>query len=92
MGRSERPEDAATREIREELGISVREWLPIGEYRVGISHQRATLWCFRTDVTEIAPLRVDDAEIAELGWFNRGELEGLGRLAPEARQLLRSQP
>jgi NAD+ diphosphatase len=86
--RSERPEDAALREIREELGISIQDWVPIGEIPVAISRQRATLCCFRANVGEIA-LRVDDAEIAELRWFTRGELESLGQLAPEARRVLR---
>ena len=71
--RNERPRDAAAREVREELGIEVREWRSLGEVNVHADGRRGTLCCFATRVDGLDP-RIDEVEIEELAWFHRDAL------------------
>lgn len=71
--RSEEPGDAATREMREELGIDVADWTYLGELFERIEGRTDQLWCFASDIGD-RPLELDRAEIAEVGWFRRDRL------------------
>jgi 8-oxo-dGTP pyrophosphatase MutT (NUDIX family) len=71
--RNEQPRDAAVREVREELGIEIREWQSLGDVSVYVDGRRGTLCCFATCVDGLDP-RIDDVEIEELRWFHRDAL------------------
>jgi 8-oxo-dGTP pyrophosphatase MutT (NUDIX family) len=73
VGRGEAPEDAARREVAEELGITLSTVTPIGDYFSDREYKRDTVYCFiaRVDAPrfEIAP-----AEVAEARWIDPHQL------------------
>ncbi|MDQ6775420.1 MAG: NUDIX domain-containing protein [Actinomycetota bacterium] len=66
--RREAPLDAARREIREELGLSIADWTPLGDFFARYEHRDDTMYCFHTVVDDVNPV-ADRIEIAELRWF-----------------------
>jgi 8-oxo-dGTP pyrophosphatase MutT (NUDIX family) len=66
--RGESPVRAATREVREELGIEVDGWTALGDVLARIDYRRDTLSCFRAAVAS-ADVNIDPAEIEEARWF-----------------------
>jgi 8-oxo-dGTP pyrophosphatase MutT (NUDIX family) len=77
--RGEEPETAATREMHEELGVSVEEWAPIGQLRGRLDHRRDQLDCFQAELREPS-IAIDLGELSAAGWFERDRLPSdLGR-------------
>lgn len=72
--RREEPIDAATREVREELGIDVADWTSLGDLFERIDRKRDRLWCFASELADEQRFEIDRAEIAAAEWFPRGEL------------------
>jgi 8-oxo-dGTP pyrophosphatase MutT (NUDIX family) len=71
--RREEPHHAATREIREELGVEVNDWHLLGDLLDRIDSKRDRLWCYSAELGDVRIER-DEAEIAEARWFGRDEL------------------
>ena len=71
--RNEQPREAAVREMREELGIEVRDWRSLGDVSIIVDRRRGTLCCFATSADGLEP-QIDEVEIEELGWFRTDAL------------------
>jgi 8-oxo-dGTP pyrophosphatase MutT (NUDIX family) len=71
--RGEEPLTAARRETREELGLDLTDWRPLGDLFEQIDGKHDHLWCFTTDVGD-REIRRDEAEIADARWFSRDAL------------------
>ena len=67
-------EDCIRREIREELGVTIRVGEPFGVYRHAYTHFKVTLHAFFCRITEGEPVPL---AASELGWFSREELAAL---------------
>jgi 8-oxo-dGTP pyrophosphatase MutT (NUDIX family) len=72
--RREEPRDAASREVREELGLEVSDWTPLGDLFERIDRKRDRLWCFSAALGEEHDVEVDAAEIGSAEWFPRSDL------------------
>jgi 8-oxo-dGTP pyrophosphatase MutT (NUDIX family) len=71
--RGEPPIDTARREMREELGLRIEDWAPLGEVWANIHHCRDTLHCFQATLR--APqLELERAELEAAAWFPRDRL------------------
>jgi 8-oxo-dGTP pyrophosphatase MutT (NUDIX family) len=73
MKRKEAPVQAARREMREELGIEVDDWVSVGEVPASMHHRRDVLHCFQVELHDPA-LTIDRCELAAVRWFSRREL------------------
>jgi 8-oxo-dGTP pyrophosphatase MutT (NUDIX family) len=71
--RREEPRAAARREAREELGVDIEDWRPLGDLFERIDGKRDTLWCYTAPVGD-REVVADGTEIAEARWFRRDEL------------------
>jgi 8-oxo-dGTP diphosphatase len=71
--RGEPPLRAARREMREELGVDVTEWVSIGDLHVRMDHRRDTLHCFCVEL-RAPPITIDRGELADAQWFPRDAL------------------
>lgn len=71
--RGERPEEAARREAREEVGVILSELRPLGRYTGTESYDDDTVFCFyaRADSPALKPRR---AEVYDEAWFEWGRL------------------
>lgn len=79
--RGERPEAAARREVREEVGISLKHVSPLGRYTGTEVYERDTVFSYFARA-ESATLKPRRAEVYEEGWFELGRLpEPLSREA-----------
>jgi 8-oxo-dGTP pyrophosphatase MutT (NUDIX family) len=79
MKRHEPPVSAARREMHEELGLSIEDWVALGELFTTAYRRRDTVHCFQAEL-QAPELTIDCGEIATTGWFSRHELpEELGR-------------
>jgi len=83
--RGERPEEAARREVREEVGISLKELRPLGRYTGTEYYDKDTVvgYFARAESAALKPRR---AEIYEEGWFELGRLPE--PLSPEAAKVI----
>lgn len=66
-------EEAARREIKEEVGITLGDIKKVGEYKSNKEYKRDTVVCFLTEVSN-PTFRVDGIEIAEAGWYTPSTL------------------
>jgi 8-oxo-dGTP pyrophosphatase MutT (NUDIX family) len=73
MKRREAPAAAASREMHEELGFEVSQWLDRGEVPVTLLGSRGTVHWFRAELHN-PEITLDPGEIATARWFVRGEL------------------
>jgi ADP-ribose pyrophosphatase YjhB (NUDIX family) len=64
----EPPQDAALREVREEVGLEAQRPVALGALLQRISGRRDTLHAFAADV-DGAAVQLDPAEIAQARWF-----------------------
>jgi 8-oxo-dGTP pyrophosphatase MutT (NUDIX family) len=77
--RGEEAEVTATREIREELGLSVDRWQPLGRIEVVVDHHTDSLHCFQAEIGS-PELVIDRGELAAARWFSKQSLpQPLGR-------------
>jgi 8-oxo-dGTP pyrophosphatase MutT (NUDIX family) len=83
--RGEDPRAGAAREAREELGLDLAEWRPIGTVEARGRGKRTTIQCFegRPPGRE---LTLDEGEIEEARWFDLAALPA--RLGIDARVVL----
>jgi ADP-ribose pyrophosphatase YjhB (NUDIX family) len=71
--RGEPPRAAATREMKEELGVGITSWTDLGTVSGRSQYKTETLHCFRTELQD-PRLTIDRAEIEATHWF---DLQGL---------------
>jgi 8-oxo-dGTP pyrophosphatase MutT (NUDIX family) len=77
--RREAPRHAAEREMQEELGRRIEDWIPLGEMFVNTNHHDDNLHLFQARVAD-RELDLNLAELAEAAWFQRDSLPtDLGR-------------
>jgi ADP-ribose pyrophosphatase YjhB (NUDIX family) len=77
--RREAPHDAASREMREELGVSIERFNDLGNVRARIDHRRDTMHLFHAELGD-RPITMDPCELADWQWFERRGLPSeLGR-------------
>ena len=77
--RGEEAQVTATREIQEELGVSVDTWEALGRIEIVVDHQRHSLYCFQAEVGS-PEFVMDRGELAAAEWFPKAELpRPLGR-------------
>jgi 8-oxo-dGTP pyrophosphatase MutT (NUDIX family) len=84
--RREVPRDAARREMNEELGRRIEDWIPLGELFVNTSHHDDNLHLFQARVADPA-VELNLTELAEAAWFPRDALPA--DLARFVRPILR---
>lgn len=88
--RGERPEAAARREVREEVGISLSGLRRLGQYTGTEFYEKDTVVCFQARA-QSAALKPHRAEVFEEGWFEWGRLpEPLSREAARIIDLYRA--
>jgi 8-oxo-dGTP pyrophosphatase MutT (NUDIX family) len=81
--RGEPPLTTARREIREELGVQIDDWVALGELERALYRRRDTLHCFQAELRGRA-LELDPVEIARASWFEPDSLpKALGRSVAE---------
>lgn len=73
VGRSETFEEAAIREINEEVGIKLLSLKKIGSYQNVMEYKKDTVEVFHSRVDNDR-FSIDPVEIKEAGWFNLSEL------------------
>jgi NAD+ diphosphatase len=83
--RGEPPAHAATREMREELGLGEQEWRELVTIDLRLEHMPVHLTCLHAELPEPA-LRPDPVEIAQAQWFAMDELPE--RLGSEVERML----
>jgi 8-oxo-dGTP pyrophosphatase MutT (NUDIX family) len=83
--RREAPRHAAEREMHEELGRRIEDWIPLGEMFVNTDHHDDNLHLFQARVAD-RRLDLNLAELAEAAWFPRDALPA--DLARYVRQIL----
>lgn len=69
--RDEAPLDAARREMREELGLTISDFSELGHFTAHEEHRHDTLYCFGAELNGAVPAP-DRVEIAEARWFPAG--------------------
>jgi 8-oxo-dGTP pyrophosphatase MutT (NUDIX family) len=73
---------AARREMQEELGRRIEDWVDMGELHVSTDHHRDNLHLFHARVAD-RHLDIDLTELAAAEWFPRDQLPPqLGRFVP----------
>jgi ADP-ribose pyrophosphatase YjhB (NUDIX family) len=86
--RRETPEQAARREMHQELGIHLGEVTVLGEFDSNRDHKRDTITSLRAEIPRSG--EASSAEIREVRWFELADLPGdLGPVNEEALRLLR---
>jgi 8-oxo-dGTP pyrophosphatase MutT (NUDIX family) len=66
--RHEAPLETARRETLEELGLSISDWSPLGDFFSKYEHRKDTMYCFHAVVGDVTPV-ADRIEIAQARWF-----------------------
>jgi 8-oxo-dGTP pyrophosphatase MutT (NUDIX family) len=67
--RREQPVDAARREMKEELGVSIEDWRALGVVALSMDHRRDRLHCFQAELH--APrIELNRGELADADWFS----------------------
>ncbi len=73
MKPGEAPADTASREMEEELGVSVDDWNTLGEIDNTLDHRRDRLHCFQAELPARS-LEIDRGELDAARWFPHGDL------------------
>jgi 8-oxo-dGTP pyrophosphatase MutT (NUDIX family) len=85
----EAPAATASREMNEELGVTIDEWTPLGRLTGRAEYRRDTLHCFHATLGN-AQLTLDRGEIDTAAWFDRQALPpDLGGYVPRVLALWR---
>jgi 8-oxo-dGTP pyrophosphatase MutT (NUDIX family) len=71
--RGEEPVTAASREMNEELGVSIDDWRSLGVLSLNVDHRKDRLHCFHAELHS-PQIVMDHGELAEVGWFERDQL------------------
>lgn len=71
--RNEKPEDAAIREVQEEIGISITQLKTIGNLLNTREYKRDTVFCYIALVKN-KTVNFNTSEIKETKWFNKNQL------------------
>jgi 8-oxo-dGTP diphosphatase len=71
--RDEPPLNAARREMHEELGIRIEDWISLGQVSADVDHRRDRIHCFQAELHE-PRITVDRGELAAASWFPRKAL------------------
>jgi 8-oxo-dGTP pyrophosphatase MutT (NUDIX family) len=74
LRRNEAPLTAATREMEEELGVVIEDWLVIGDVLARFQTTRSTMHCFHAELAEPDQVELNRGEILSARWFPYGEL------------------
>jgi 8-oxo-dGTP pyrophosphatase MutT (NUDIX family) len=78
LKRGELPIEAARREMGEELGVVIDDWVPLGRLLANMHHRRDTMHCFQAELRD-SHITMDQGELAAVKWFSRRDLPaGLG--------------
>jgi 8-oxo-dGTP pyrophosphatase MutT (NUDIX family) len=90
--RRESPADAARREVGEEVGVTLHDIEPIGQYFSRRHYSKDTVYCFRARV-DSADHRIDGKEILEAKWIAPDAIPGShGAAVDEILQMLETTP
>ena len=83
LKRNESPLSGARREMREELGVDIDDWLAIGDVLAPFQRTKSTMHCFRAELNQ-PQLTLDRGEILAARWFALDELPAnlAGHVAP----------
>ena len=73
VARDEPPLTTARREMHEELGITIDDWVSVGTLKARVHHHPNWLHCFHAELPA-GELVVDPGEIAATGWFELNAL------------------
>ncbi len=73
MRRGEAPSAAATREMHEELGVSIEHWVNLGHLFTTAFRRRDTIHCLGSQLRHPA-ITIDRGELEVAQWFPRTEL------------------
>jgi 8-oxo-dGTP pyrophosphatase MutT (NUDIX family) len=65
--RNEAPRETAAREMREELGVDLADWRPLGSIVVRRHGKRTTISCFEGRAADRS-IVVDEGELREVRW------------------------
>jgi 8-oxo-dGTP pyrophosphatase MutT (NUDIX family) len=87
--RAEAPLEAARREMTEELGLPIDDWISLGEMYVRTDHRRDTLHLYQVE-RHRPQITLDRGELAAARWFPRTELPR--DLAPHVLPILARAP
>jgi len=68
VNRGEHNEDAAKREVFEEVGIKVTNINFLGEYQSTRQYKRDTVYCYSAEVLSL-DYKIDPGEVLEVKWF-----------------------
>jgi 8-oxo-dGTP pyrophosphatase MutT (NUDIX family) len=77
MKSGESAANAASREMLEELGLSIDSWDALGELEAKIDYRRDRIHCFKAELHS-PEVRLDRGELLAAGWFRRDELPRIG--------------
>ena len=73
LKRNEAPQAAARREIREELGVDIDDWVAIGDVLARFQRIESTMYCFRAELHD-PEITLDRGELLAARWFALDEL------------------
>lgn len=71
--RGEPPDAAATREMQEELGVTVDAWIELGTLHAQIDHRRDNMHLYHAEIGDRV-ITMDPCELADVRWFPRERL------------------
>ncbi|MFA6322329.1 MAG: NUDIX hydrolase [Candidatus Buchananbacteria bacterium] len=71
--KNELPENAAKREVAEEVGLKLHELISIGQIQSTREHKKDTIYCYSASSTN-EKVEIDPSEIQTFNWFNKNEL------------------
>jgi 8-oxo-dGTP pyrophosphatase MutT (NUDIX family) len=71
--RGELPVNAARREMKEELGLTIEDWSSLGRMLARMHHRRDTLHCFQAELDDPS-ITMHPGELAAVKWFSRRQL------------------
>jgi 8-oxo-dGTP diphosphatase len=83
----ETPEEAATREVKEEVGITITDWTPLGSYFHTRQHKKDTIYSVYAKVSSFDH-KIDRGEVGDSGWFTLDEIRELDSVSESVEDVL----